>query len=176
MRVLGGFVQEDVLHDDALHRRQGSIHMLGVGVRLRNVFALAIQGFETAIQRGLKHIGNAQAGLGADGHTPCSFELAAHRGVGHMAVAGQLVREAAHVATALHIVLATQGVDAHALTPHHAARHGQVGNAQHHGRTLRMLGHTQTIVDGRVGPLGKQAGRSAHFGSGHASDRLKRFG
>jgi hypothetical protein len=46
MGVLGGFVQEDVLHNDAFHGAHSGNNMLCVGVRLNNVFTLAVQGFE----------------------------------------------------------------------------------------------------------------------------------
>ena len=47
--------------------------------------------------------------------TPQSFSNeAAHRVVGDVAIAGQLVREAAHVAAALHVVLPAQRVHADA--------------------------------------------------------------
>ena len=65
MGVFGGFVQEDVLHHDALHGRQGRCHVLGVGVGLHNVLALAVQTQEGTFHGRIKHIGNAQARLGA---------------------------------------------------------------------------------------------------------------
>ena len=52
--------------------------------------------------------------------------------VGHVAVAGELVRERAHVARALHVVLAAQRVDADAVAADVAGGHRQVGQAHHH--------------------------------------------
>jgi hypothetical protein len=55
--------------------------------------------------------------------------MRARRVVGDVAVAGQLVRERAHVAGALHVVLAAQRVHADARRPMIAGRHGEVGDA-----------------------------------------------
>src|SRR3546814_19383219 len=64
VRVLGGFVQEDVLNDDALHRCQRLGYMLGVGVGLNDVLALAIQALEGAAYGRIENVRNAQARLG----------------------------------------------------------------------------------------------------------------
>ena len=110
--------------------------MLGVGVGLHDVFALAVQAQKRAVHGSVKHIGDAQTWFGAQGHAPSAFKQSACGRVRDVTVAWQLVREAAHVASALHIVLTAQGVHAHAFTTHHATGHGQVGNANHHGRAL----------------------------------------
>ena len=123
MRVFGGFVQENVLHNDAFHRRQSRCYVLRVRVGLHNVFALAIQTKERTVHGCIKHIGDAQAGFGAECDAPCAFKQCACGGVRDMAVAGQLVWEAAHVASTLHIVLTTQGVHTHTFASDHAASH-----------------------------------------------------
>ena len=176
MGVLGRLVEEDVLHDDAFHLRQRFGHVLGVGVGLDDVFALAVQGLEFAIEGGFEHVGDAQARLGVQRHAPGALEQAARGGVGDVAVAGQLVREAAHVAAALHVVLAAQRVHAHAFAADHAASHGQVGDAHDHGRALRVLGHAQAVVNGRVRALRIQAGGGAQLGRGHAGFGLEGLG
>ena len=43
MRVVRGLIQEKIMHDHAIHRRQTSGHMFGVGVRLQNIFTLTVQ-------------------------------------------------------------------------------------------------------------------------------------
>src|SRR3546814_20547839 len=98
--------RSDVLNDDALHRCQRLGYMLGVGVGLNDVLALAIQALEGAAYGRIEHVRNAQARLGLQGHAPVAFKLAAHGVVGNMAVARQLVREGTHVAGTLHVVLA----------------------------------------------------------------------
>lgn len=92
MRVVRGLVQEEVVDDDAFHRGQCSHHVLGVGIGLQNVLALHIDAHEGAFDRGVEHVGNAQARLGVELDVPQCFELVAHGVAGDVAVAGQLVR------------------------------------------------------------------------------------
>ena len=133
MRIVGGLIQEQVMHDDAVHRRQPGRDMPGVWVRLQDVLALAIQAPERAFDGGVQHVGNAQAGFMVDLDAPGAFEQVAHIVVLDMAIAGQLMREAAHVAAALHVVLAAQRVHTHARAADIAGQHGQVGDADHGG-------------------------------------------
>ena len=58
------------MHDDTFHRRQTGRHMFSVGIRLQDVFALAIKALERAIYGGIQHVGDAQTGLGVDGQRP----------------------------------------------------------------------------------------------------------
>ena len=74
----------------------------------------------------------------------------ARRVVRHVAVARIFVRERAHVARALHVVLAAQRVYADALAADVAGGHGEVCHAHHHGRALRMLGDAEAVEDAGV--------------------------
>ena len=112
--VVRGLVEEQVLHDDAFHRREAGRHMLGVGVGLQDVLALDVDALERAVDRGVEHVGDAQARLLVERHAPSALEQRARRIVRDVPVAGQLVRERAHVAGALHVVLAAQRVHADA--------------------------------------------------------------
>src|SRR5690606_22983589 len=156
--VLGGFVQEQILHYHTLHGGHGGGHVLGVRVGLNNVLALAVQPLEAATQGGVKHIGNAQAGFGLQGHAPGLFKLLTYAVVGDVTVARELVREGAHIAGALHVVLTTQGVHTHAFAAHVAGCHGQVGNRHHGGGTLAVFSHAQTVVNRAVAAGGVQTG------------------
>ena len=70
MRKLGCFVKENILHNQALQRRQRCFNMLSVGVRLGNIFTLAIHALEGAINSGIKHIRNTQSRFRINAHTP----------------------------------------------------------------------------------------------------------
>ena len=78
MGELGRFVEENVLHHHAFHGAQGGGDVLGVGVALGNVLALAVQRLETAIERRFEHVGNTQARIGLQGHAPRLLELGPH--------------------------------------------------------------------------------------------------
>ena len=170
-----GLVQEQVLHDNAFHRLERVVDVLGVGVRLGNVLALHEQALVGALDGGIEHVGNAQARLGVECGLPHGLEHLAHRVVTDVAVAREFVREGTHVAGALNIVLPTEGIHTHAVAAHVARQHGEVGHAHDHGGTLAVLGDAEAIVDGAIATRGKEAGRSADFSGGNAGDFFQCF-
>jgi hypothetical protein len=93
-----------------------------------------------------------------------------------VAVARQFVREAAHVAGALHVVLPAQRIDADALAADVAGGHGEVGDGDHGRRALRMLGDAQPVVDRGVASRGIQARRGTHVCRRHAAGGFQRLG
>ena len=99
--------------------------------------------------------------------------MRAHRVVGDVAIAGELVRERAHVAGALHVVLAAQRVHADAAAADIAGRHGEVGDRHHRGRALAVLGDAEAVVDRAVAAGGVEPRRAADVGGRHAGDRLR---
>ena len=117
MGELRGLVEEQVLHDHQLHRLQRRVHVVRVRVALGDVLALHVQRPEGAVDRGVEHVRDAQARLGQDRHAPQVLVDVADVVVADVAVAGQLVRERAHVARTLHVVLAAERVHAHAARP-----------------------------------------------------------
>ena len=66
--------------------------------------------------------------------------------------------EGAHVAGALHVVLAAQRVDADPGSADIAGGHREVRHRHDHGRALAVLGHAEPVVDGGVRCLGVGAG------------------
>ena len=168
MGEFGGLVQEQVLHDDAFHRPQGGGHMMGVGVRLGDVLAVDEQALERAGHRLVEHVGNAQARLVVERHAPALLEALAHLVGRDVAIAGEFVREAAHVAGALHVVLAAQRVHARAVMADIAGRHGEIGQRHDRGRALAVLGHAEPVKDRRVLDAGVKPRRRAHVLRRHA--------
>ncbi len=109
-------------------------------------------------------------------HAPFLLEGRARRVVGDVPIRSELVRERAHVARALHVVLAAQRIDADAFAAEVRGGHREIRDAHDHRRALRMLGDAETVVDravaaGRVEPRG-----SAHVGGRHAGHAFHRFG
>lgn len=150
--------------------------MLGVGIALGDVFALAVQRLEAAIQRRLEHVGDAQAWVRLQGHTPGLLELGTHGGIGDVPITGQLMRERAHVTRALDVVLPTQRVHTYPFTADVASGHSQVGDAHHCGAALAVLGHAEAVVDGRVASAGIQPGCRTDLLGRYATGRAKGFG
>ena len=93
VRELGALVQEQLLHDQALERRHRGNDVLRVRVGLRDILALDVQPAERAVERRLEHVRDAQPGIGLERHFPVVLEQLADGGVGHVAVAAELVRE-----------------------------------------------------------------------------------
>ncbi len=150
MGVFGGLVQEDVLDHHAFHGLQARYHVLGVGIRLRDVLALDVESLEGASHCLVQHVGDAKAGLAVERHAPEGLEHLPGGIVGHMPIAGEFVREGTHVAGTLHIVLTAQRVHAHARTADIAGRHGKVRHAHDHRRALAVLGDAQAVIDRRI--------------------------
>ena len=82
---------------------------------------------------------------------------------GDVAIARQFVRERAHVAGALHVVLAAQRIHADARTADIAGRHRQVGDRDHGGRALAVLGDAEPVIDRAIAAGGEQPRRGAQF-------------
>ena len=91
-----------------------AVDVLRVRIGLRDILALDVEPLEAAVERGVEHVRNAQAGLGVERDVPRLFEVGAHRGIGNVAIAGQLMRKGADVVGTLHVVLAAQRIDADA--------------------------------------------------------------
>jgi hypothetical protein len=78
-----------------------------------------------------------------------------------MAIAGQFVRERAHVAGALNIVLAAQRVHADAGPADIAGCHREVGDGDHGGRALAVLGDAKAVIDRAIAAGSEQPRRLA---------------
>ena len=68
--IVRSLVQEQVLHDDAFHGREAGGDVVRIRVGLKDVLALDINAFERAIDRGVEHVGNAQARLACSSGSP----------------------------------------------------------------------------------------------------------
>ena len=168
MGVVGGLVEEQVVHDDAFHRLEAGRDVMRVGVGLQDVLALDVDALERAVDGGVEHVGDAQARLRIERDAPQALVDIAGGVVGHVAIARQFVRERAHVAGALHIVLAAQRVHADARPADIAGQHGEVGDRHHRGRALAVLGDAEAVVDRAIAALGEQPCRAADFLRRHA--------
>ena len=104
--------------------------------------------------------------------TPHSFsKMSRVASSGDVAVARQLVREGAHVAGALDVVLAAQRVHADAGAADIAGRHGEVGDRHDGGRALAVLGDAEAVIDRAVAAGGIEPRRAAQISSaGDAGD------
>ena len=78
--------------------------------------------------------------------------------------------EGAHVTRTLNVVLTSQRVHAHTQAADIACRHRQIGHGHDHSRALRVLSHTEAIVNRTVAGGGESPRRAAHRLGIHAGD------
>ena len=71
------------------------------------------------------------------------------------------MRERAHIARPLHVVLPAQRIHARATPADVTGQHRQIRHADHRGRALAMLRHAQPVIDRRVRSLRIQPRRRA---------------
>ncbi len=169
-------VVKQILHDEAVERSQRVGHVLRVRIGLREILALNEQSAEFAADGLRQHVRNAQTRIGVEVHVPPSFERAAHRVVGDVAIARKFVRKGTHVARALHVVLAAQRIHADAVAADVAGCHGEVRESHHHGAALAVFGHAEAVVDRRIACARIQARRKSQFVGRYSGECLGRFG
>ena len=85
------------------------------------------------------------------------------------------MREAAHVARALDIVLAAQRVHPDALAPDIARRHREVGDRHHCRAALTMFGNAEAIVDRGIPARRVKPCRRANLFRHHTGEGFCRF-
>ena len=175
MRVIRRLVQEQILHHDAFHGCQRLGNVLGVRIGLEDVLALAVEPLEGAFDGRVEHVRNAQARLLVEGDAPKRLEHLPRGIARDVPVAGKLVREGAHVAGALHVVLAAQGVHAHARPADIAGRHGEVRDGHDRGRALAVLGDAEAVIDRAVAARGVSPRRAPDVSGGDAGELLDRL-
>ena len=170
------FGEENILN----HQEIQSLHfldgMIQVGVGDHRVLPHDIQGLDTPLQDGRQHVGHGHAHIiGQAGDAPGVFHLLAVGRIGDHLVPGEDVGQAAHVAGALNIVLAPQGVDAAAQNAHIAGEHGQVGQGLDVVGAHGVLGNAHTVNNGGSLGLGIEPGGLDQIRRGHAADLFHIF-
>ena len=103
---------------------------------------------------GRQHVGHGHPHpIGEVFDAPGLLHLLAVVGVGDRLIPGEDVGQAAHIAGALDVVLAAQGVDAAAVDADIAAEHGQVGQGLDVVGAHGVLGNAHAVDDGAgLGP------------------------
>ena len=115
VRELGGLGQEQVLDDEEVEALEQPDRPLLVGLGLDRVLADAVDGGEVAALHRVEHARQVPAALRRDRDAPLRIELGAQRVVLDVLEPGQAIRQRAHVAATLDVVLATERVDATAV-------------------------------------------------------------
>ena len=121
----------------------------------------------------LEHLGHVPAVLRLELHAPGALVLRDRLGVGlEVLEARQAVRDRAHVAAALHVVLAAQRVQAGAVAPDVPGEQREVDQPEHVVDRVVVLGDAERPADlGAVGARVRVRDVLDHVG-GHAAQRL----
>ena len=144
---LGGLIQKQILDNDTLHITECCLNVLGVRVRLCDVFSLYVYTLKVTCNRGVQHVGNAITGFVVNRDAPVFIKCSADDIITDGAITGQFMWERAHVTGTLDIILSAERINAHAHTTDVAGRHGEVGHCHDHGRTLAVFGDPKAVIN-----------------------------
>ena len=150
--ILAVLVRIDVEHDHVVEALEQSQRARHVGLRLGWVLPDHEQCPQLAVLHRLEHLGQVPARLGRDRGGPQRLELLAGDLVDHVLETRQLVRERAHVAAALHVVLPAQRAEAGAVAADLPGEQRQVAEREHVVDAVVMLGDAERPA--QLGGLG----------------------
>ena len=157
----GGLGHEDVLHDQEVQAPEELLVLVLVGVGLHRVLPDDVHAPDLAVRYGVHHLGLVQALVFRQGSAPYILEERVRLWVVPSPAADLLVRQGAHVAAALHVVLAAQGVEAASVLAHVPGQEPQVDEREHAVGAVVVLGDAQRPVQGRLVGGGVHAGHLA---------------
>ena len=117
------------------------------------IFSHDVHGPDLAFLCGIHQLDQRLARLFRQSRPPGQLELLSQIGIGHRLVGWQEIGQGTHIAGALHIVLATQGIDARGGLSKVAGHHGQIGQGEDVIHTMRVLSDAHGIdYGGRIPP------------------------
>ena len=159
MGKLRRFGEKNVLHNEEFKLPKRLHHVRDVGIGEHGVLAHDVQRLDLSLEGRGEHLRHRQAGRVGEFNVPRFLELGADVGVGDLLVAGIVVRQGAHVASALDVALAAQRIDAGAGPADLPGDHRQVRKRSDVIDAGRVLGYAHRIDDGRPFRRGVEAGR-----------------
>ena len=122
---LGRTGEEDVLDDEQVEAGQELAGMCDVGLGVGRVLPQDVRSSNGLGFHGLEHEGQVQTGIGRDLGIPHRAEACPGGGIGDVGETRQLVRQRAHVAPALNVVLAAERYEPAAPSAHVARQQRQ---------------------------------------------------
>jgi len=140
--------EEDVLDHQEVQGFQGLDHMADVRIAHNRVLAHDKHGPDGTGPCGVHHLHHGQAGLVRQCFSPGFLELATQLVVIYRLIGGKKVGQSPHIAGALHVVLAPQGVDARGRLADVAGHHGQIGQGEDIVHAMSVLGDAHGVDDG----------------------------
>src|SRR5262249_7236723 len=115
VRKLGSLCKKNILRYQEFETFQQMSRMILISFGLQRVLTDHVQRPQFASLHRLEHLRQMPTLLRRDFHPPMPFELFAERDVLNMLEPGQTIRQCAHVAAALNIVLASKRIQPAAI-------------------------------------------------------------
>ena len=147
-----------------------------VGVRHERVLAHDEHGPQIAAPHGIGDLHGREPLGGGQRHAPGLLEDAADSRVLDRPVVGEKHGNGAHVAGALDVVLAAQGIEAGAAPAHVAGGQGEIDEREASVGAVRLLGDAHAPVEGRFSGLADDAGGPLDVRRRNAGERLLPLG
>ena len=167
-----GLGEIDVEHDEMIAARQQFDRLADVGLGLGGVLTDHEQRPELAPLHRLEHLGQVPPVLGRHRGSPLGFELGAGVVVLDVLESWQLVRQGAHVAAALHVVLAAQWRESGTESADLAGQDREVAQREHVVDAVVVLGDTERPAQLRGVGGGVRVGELTDGVGGYARDLL----
>ena len=157
------FRHKNVLDHEKFKVLYALFRMIQIRIRHEWILTDNIEGLEFTVIGLRDHFRGLQAGGVRQRHAPGLFHLLPGRRVCYLLVSGIHIRQAAHIAGALNVVLSAQRIDAAARHAHVAAEHGQVGQGLDVVGTGRMLRDPHAVQNAAgLGPGVQRAAPPGH--------------
>src|SRR5207237_5060128 len=118
--------EEDLLHDEEVTAFQQGLRVMLIGIRLARVFPDDIERLQVAPLHRLEHLRKVPAVLGLQRNGPGTLELRPHAWVQDVLEARQVIRDGAHIAAALDVVLAAKRIESRTVAADMAGEQGEV--------------------------------------------------
>jgi len=139
---------ENVYGHEELHGFQRVLHMVRIRIAHHGILSQNHHCLDLAVAASLQHFHDGQSHIGRHLPFPGRLEFLPVLRDGDRLVAGIDVGKGTHVARALYIVLAPQGVHPGRRTPDLTAQHRQIGKTLHVVHRRGVLSDAQAVNDG----------------------------
>ena len=146
---LRGLREEDVLHHEVIETGKQAHRAVLVRLGSGGVLADDVHGLHLTVLHGFEHLAQVISALGRDRGVPCLLERPPLLWILDILEAGKAVRDGAHIATTLDVVLPAQGIEAAAIAADLAGEKREVDERKHVVDSVVVLGDAERPADHR---------------------------
>jgi hypothetical protein len=164
----GGLGIKKILHDKKFEAAHQFHRAMTVRFGINRIFAEHIQSRQLAALHGLEHGAEMPSLFRIQLRTIRALEFRAQLRVLHVLKSRQAIRNCAHVAAALHVVLPAQRIEPAAVAPNVARQQPEINQRQHIVHCVVMLGDAEGPANLRALGFGVGVGGLANHFRGNA--------